>query len=254
MAYIRTRAIALRCTDYSETSQVVALCTPDLGQVHGLARGARRPRKDGRMPFDLLTHYDVVLSRRKPGHLHLLTEWSVVESFPGLRHDLRCFWMACHAAEAVLSCTSENPDDGPVYQSLLTCLRCMGRGNKANISHFDFLIGMFRVMGCLPVTDRCVGCNGPLTGPTRFSSGAGGALCGDCGMSRPDAFPVSRGALAVIERLARKDRPSHSLRIMSSQVAEIRRAFNEQIQYYLGRPLRTSRFLTTEPGGRITGD
>ena len=56
MPYHRTSGVVLRCTDYSESSQVAAILTPDLGQIHALAKGTRRPRKDGRGALDLLTH------------------------------------------------------------------------------------------------------------------------------------------------------------------------------------------------------
>ena len=56
------------------------------------------------------------------------------------------------------------------------------------------------------------------------------------------AFPISRGSLAVMTRLAAEG-PGAPLRLTRDQIREIRRAFNEQIQYHLGKPLRSERFL-----------
>jgi hypothetical protein len=53
--YTTTRGVVLRCTDFSETSQVVALIAPDLGQVHALANGSLRPQKGARTPLDRVT-------------------------------------------------------------------------------------------------------------------------------------------------------------------------------------------------------
>ena len=211
--------------------------------MHVLAKGSRRVRKDGRMPLDVLSHMDVVLARRSGGRLHLLTDWSLQESFPALRQDLRRLWIAYYAGEVVLTCTSENADDGPAYGHLLQLLRSLQANGDNDEALFKFLIHFLRTMGCTPVSDRCAQCGRRLGGLTRFSPKAGGALCGDCVLSDPTAFSVSRGALAVITRLATQKDGARPPRITASQAKEIQRAFYEQIEYHLGKPLRTWRFL-----------
>lgn len=235
--------MVLRCIEYSETSQVVAVSTPDLGQVHLLAKGSRRPRKDGRTPLDVLSHCDLVLSNRRSGTLHLLTGWSIREVYPTLRKSLRRFWAAFYAAEVALSCTSENPDDGPVCNHLVAFLRRVEQGEDERLALFLFLGRLLGTVGSAPVTETCAQCHRPLFGRTRFSPSAGGALCGDCGMADHSAFALSRGALAVMARLGAGGKGSPALHITSGQAREIQRAFNEQIQYHLGRLLRTARFL-----------
>lgn len=243
MAYHRTTAIVLRCTDFSETSQVVAMITPDLGQVHALAKGARRPRKDGRMPLDLLNHCDVVLSLRPAGRLHLLAEWTVRDHFTRLRGDLRSLWCACQAAELALRTTSENPDDGTLAEALLDLLCRLEEGQAPELTLCRFLARALLALGNAPIADRCAQCGHSLDGPTRFSPSAGGALCGDCGAVDPQSFSLSRGACAVMHRLEADAGMIDRLRISAEQAHEIRRAFTEQIQYHLGYPLRTERFL-----------
>lgn len=252
MAYVRTRAVVLRCTDYSDTSQVAALVTPDLGQVHVLAKGAKRPGKNLRMPLDVLTHFDIVLSRRTPGHLHLVTNWNVRETFPVLRKDMGCFWAAFHAAEVALSCTSENPDDGPVCDALLAFLRDLREGRGGGLPLLVYLVRVLKTIGSVPVAYECVQCGGKLHGGTRFGAAAGGALCGDCGAAGPGAFSISRGALAAMRHLISRERKHRALRLTPAQSAEIQRAFDEQIQYHLGKPLRTMRFLSQRAKGCVT--
>lgn len=243
MAYVRTRGLVLRRGDYSETSQVAALITPDLGQVHVLAKGSRRVRKDGRMPLDLLTHLDVVLARRAPGQLHVLADWSLRETFRTLRENLRRFWIASYAGEVVLTCTSENADDGAAYGELLHLLSELEADENEDQALVKFLTRFLQTIGSAPITDRCAQCGGTLSGLTRFSPKTGGALCSHCDVADPTAFSVSRGALAVMTRLAAAESTIRSLRITAEQVKEIQRAFYEQIEYHLGRPLRTWRFL-----------
>jgi DNA repair protein RecO (recombination protein O) len=245
LPYVATRAIPLRCTDYSETSQVVALITPDMGQIHALAKGSRRAGKKVKTtPWQRLEHYDCVLSMRTKGNLHLLTEWKMRECFPIVHHDLPCQWTGYMATEIVLSCTSENVEDGKTYNCLLALLRRMQRGMDCDMARFVFLSRALRIIGCAPVTDHCVQCNGPLHGLTRFSPAGGGGLCGDCAHSDPQGTAISRGTLAILTRLGTQAGPPPSLRLTRGQRDEIQRAFNEQIQYHLGRPLRCGRFLS----------
>jgi DNA repair protein RecO (recombination protein O) len=245
VAYHQTTGIILRTTDFSETSQVVAIITPDLGQIHALAKGARKPRKDGRLPLDILSSYHLVLSLRQGGHLHLLYDWSLKDYFPGLRRELRGLWSAFYAAELLLCTTSENLDDGPLHGALNDLLLALERQDYSELPLCRFLAGALRALGNLPIVERCAQCGNALHGLLRFSACAGGVLCGDCRSADPAAFQISRGALAVMRRLELEDQIESKLRIMCSQAQEIRRAFAEQIQYHLGHPLRTERFLAS---------
>jgi DNA repair protein RecO (recombination protein O) len=242
LPYHRTSGVVLRCTEYSESSQVAAILTPDLGQIHALAKGARRPRKDGRGALDLLDYDDLVLAQRPAGQLHILADWSLRERFPKLRADLGRIWVACYALEITLATTTENAEDGAVCHDLVDLLRALNGGAEEHLALFRFLFRALRTLGHSPATENCTQCGGPLHGHTRFSPASGGALCGDCAGPDPSAFAISRGSLAVMTRLAAEG-PGAPLRVTRDQIREIRRAFNDQIQYHLGKPLRTERFL-----------
>lgn len=245
MAYLRTQAVVLRCTDFSESSQVVAVLTPDLGQIHGLAKGSRRPRKDGRLPFEPLTHGDIVIARKPAGQLNIVAEWTLRENFPRLAGRLDRLWRAFHGGEVALAFATESPEDGAFYGRLLEFLRRLDGGEDADMALFRYLTQALDASGHRPTVEACAQCGRGLEGPTRFSPAVGGALCGECVSVDPGAFSISRGALAVMARFAaRGGRETAGLRLNPVQAGEIRRAFNEQMQYYLGRPLRTARFLT----------
>jgi len=243
MAYHSTRAISLRCLDYSETSQVVMLITPDMGQVHVLAKGARRVSRDPRKStWQLLAHYDCVLAQRPKGRLHIAAEWKMLETFCILRKDLRCFSAAFYAAEVVLGCTSETSEDGAAYGCLLELLRRFESEGFTEQAFFAFLLRILRVAGCEPAVDRCAECGGDVGEGARFSPRSGGVLCADCGRHDPAGASISRGAIAVLRALAAGQRAPKRIRLATAQAREIQRAFDEQIQYHLARPLRSSRF------------
>jgi len=242
--YVQTSGVVLRCTAYSDTSQVAAISTPDLGQVHVLAKGAYRPRKDGRTPLDVLTHVDLVLAMRATGQLHVLSDWTLRDGFAGVRNNLEAFWCACYAGEAALSLTTENPDDGRAYEHLIALLGALEASTDVRKALFSFLTCLLRTVGSSPVTAACGECGKALGGHVRFNPHKGGAICEACGFADSAAFAISRGALAIMDRLAVRDVESPSLRVTTRQAEEIQRAFDEQIKYHLGKPLRAARFLS----------
>jgi len=255
MPYVRTRAISLKCLDFSETSQVVALITPDMGQVHVLAKGARRSTRDPRKsPWELLAHYDCVLAQRPRGRLHIAAEWKMLEPFLALRRDLRSFSAAFYGAEVVLASTTEAPEDGAAYGHLLDLLRHFEVEGFSEQAFFTFLLRVLDVAGWSPALDRCTGCGGDPGEGARFSPRSGGVLCADCGGRDPDALPMSRGAIAILKACASGRGGTRRIVVTPAQVHEIQRAFDGQIQYHLSRPLRTSRLarllLAGEEGSR----
>jgi DNA repair protein RecO (recombination protein O) len=242
MPYHRTCGVVLRCTEYSESSQVAAILTPDLGQIHVLAKGSRRPRKNGRSALDLLDYCDLVVAQRPAGQLHILADWSVRERFPRLRADLARIWLACYALEIALATTEENAEDGAVCRDLVDLLGALDRAENEDLALFRFLFRALRTFGHVPATERCTQCGGALHGRTRFSPASGGALCGGCAVHDPTAFSITRGSLAVMTRLGAETQDA-PLRLTRQQIREMRRAFNDQIQYHLGKPLKSERFL-----------
>lgn len=241
---MRTQAVVLRCIDFSESSQVAALITPDLGQVHALAKGSRRPRKDGRLPLQPLSHCDIVLARKPAGQLNIVAEWTLRENFPRIGEDLDRFTRGFYGAEIVLAFATEAPEDGAFCGRLLELLRRLNLGEPPDMALFRFLTQALEAGGHRPVVDCCAHCRRGLDGAARFSPASGGALCSGCAGVDPSAFAISRGALAVMAHFAlRGGRDASGLRLNAAQAGEIRRAFNEQMQYYLGRPLRSARFL-----------
>ena len=86
---IRTQAIVLRRVEFSESSLVLSLLTPDYGRVSVMAKGARRlarSRIEG--PLDLLSLCEVIYYEKPHASLHLLAESDLIEAFVEVRRPL----------------------------------------------------------------------------------------------------------------------------------------------------------------------
>ncbi len=92
MASQKTRALIIRTTDYSETSQVLSVYTRDFGRISLLAKGSKRKRAGSEGPLDVFQVMDIVFLEKSGTHgsspLHLLTDRKLVEDYHGLRRNL----------------------------------------------------------------------------------------------------------------------------------------------------------------------
>src|SRR3954454_4295731 len=96
--YVTDEGICLRVTDFSETSQIVAMFTRHHGLVPLIAKGAKRASKKSVMsgPLDLLTAGQVVFVPARDGatgsgggaQLGILAAWELADHRGTLRAQL----------------------------------------------------------------------------------------------------------------------------------------------------------------------
>jgi len=237
---VKTEAIVLRVTEYSETSQVVWLCARGHGRVHLLAKGARRARKDGSGPFGLLDRCYAVCWRPRSSTLWVASEWSILSACRRMRRDLMAWREGMFACELALAFTHEADEDDGSFELLDRFLRHLDVNGVSTEARFMFEMGMLRQAGLAPHVGGCAHCGKPLGRRPRFSAAAGGALCDVCAMTDAGSTAVSRGALAAMSAMMGGPR----VQLSPSQRGEIDRALTDHIEYHLGRPLRTARSLS----------
>ena len=211
-----------------------------------MAKGARRPRKDGRGPFSLLDRCQVVFIKRSLSRLYVVTDWSVTGVFRRMRRDMESLYAAMFANELILSASGESEEDPKVFEWFESFLERLDAEGASPAARLVFESGLLNELGLAPELSRCALCGGRVCGAPRFSAPAGGALCEECGRTDHAATGLSMGAVAAMRRMARMA-PGDRVRIALSpaQRAEIDRALKDHFEYQLGRPLRTARYVMT---------
>jgi len=248
VAHEKTQAIVLRTLDYSETSQVLALCTESSGQVRVIAKGARRQAMRGVSVPNTLDYCEVIFIPKPPPHLSILTEWQVFDSFPRLRSSLDRVHAALYAVELVQETTDRSEDDAEIFRALLGLERSLAGGEDAFISVVTFELRLLEALGVCPETGQCVQCGSPLGGRAYFSPQVGGALCQECGPRAADALPAMAGTLASVARLRREAATmgmssGGRLRLLHSVRADMRRLLDFYWDHVLARTPRMRRHL-----------
>lgn len=182
-------AIVIRLSDYSETSQVVAVFGREHGLVRLMAKGTRRgTKKRPAVGIDLLERGDLIFIPSKAHGLATLTEWVQRDSYLGLRRETSTLYHAAYGAEVVGALTAEGDPHPPVFDALVELLADLARlGEQKTARSPEELIVRFqaaflRAIGLNPQFRSCQGCGRerPSRGQVFFSSTAGGIVCAAC--------------------------------------------------------------------------
>jgi DNA repair protein RecO (recombination protein O) len=122
----KTRAIALHCIRYSETSVIAHLYTETTGRVSLMVKGALKPRSKFRAvyfePFSLL---EVELNRASGSSLRTPKELRLSPVLTGLRTDVRKTTLSLFLSELVYRCVREEQSDPALFHFLFQSVQIL---------------------------------------------------------------------------------------------------------------------------------
>lgn len=237
----KDRAVCLRASDYSETSQVVTLFARLSGKIRAIAKGSKRAKSAFEGPIEILSLGDIIFSGVHKDALATLTEFHQEPVGVGLRRNLLAMHSALFAAELLDSLTDELDPHPMLFDHFAQFLQDMddpeltGERRDILVRLILFQIVLLREAGLHPVLKACANCRRPLSADWRevyFSSAANGLICPDCEMSFPDKIRVSLkavNALTNLQQLAGAD---------DRTLEEIERLLIHHFTHILGRAPR----------------
>lgn len=202
----KATGLVIRTSDWSETSRIATFWTREHGKVRVLAKGGRRLRSNFEVALDLLSVCSIVLLRKTPGGLDLLTEARVDERFAALRGELPALYAGYYVAELLESGTEERDPHPGLYDAALHTLRSLGRAAAdAGRLTAAFEVAWLRDLGYAPRLGLCAGCAEGIAEPAgrglSFSPAAGGVLCPHCAPRHRDRRPLSEAAWRALVEL-----------------------------------------------------
>jgi len=215
--------------------------------VSTLAKGSKKEKSSFGGALDLFYLGPALIILRPRAGLHLLTAFTVEESWPALRRDLSRYYFACHLAEILTGLTREEEPLPEVFDLLVAGLDEIVQVPPEGIPTLGIALELrlLRELGFAPSLFLCAACGEDLSGKERhLSVSCGGLLCGDCrdGEARP--VPVSAGVVESLRNLARAPLESTSrLRLSPGDARTIRSFLTGFTEWRLERKLRTARFL-----------
>ncbi len=213
---VRTEAIVLRARTTGEDDLLVEFLTPGEGRVHGIARHGRKSRK--RFGTVLESFNRVRLRYQDAGGLVSLRE-AALESGGGLEGDLERLLGGFYLVDLIRASVHERNPDAPLYHLLEEGLLALASGEAVSkvIRRFEFRF--LDLLGYKPHLGGCLLCGrSSAETPFFFVFSRGGVFCGGCLPPGVSFEPYSEAsAPKVLSRF---------------------------IEYQLGHPLRSHKFLT----------
>ncbi len=247
----RDRAICLRTTDYSETSQVVWFLARDIGLVHLMAKGSKRAKSKSGGAIDMFSEGDLVFSTTGSGAMGTLIEFFQTEALSGLRRSSDTLFTGTYMLELTTNMLAEFDPHPEVFDLLhngLARLAQLDAPAQAVLAYFQWrLLVNVGLIGELAACGEC-GCDLKDFPPNEsyFCSERGGLLCRDCELSVVEKFRLDSNTLAGLAALqaAQAGKASGQKAAMSpAQAAGVNRTLAYHITQQLGKQLKTAKYV-----------
>ena len=136
----KSQGIVLKRRHYGEADRLVTIFTQNYGKLTVLAKGVRRSKSGRRSSVEPATQAQFMFYRKSS--LPLLTQASLLNSFPGISAELSQMTKAYQIMEVVDSLTAEEEEMSMVYQLLVEMLGRLSDGT----AHKGFLLESFRFL------------------------------------------------------------------------------------------------------------
>ena len=207
MPRIKTRAVCLRKIDYSETSQIVWLFTPEHGRVSVMAKGAKRSTSNRPgLPLDTAAYYEVIYYDKPGAELANMAEYTLLDLFPGLRRNLHAYYHTLYILEICRHVVQPGVEATDFFDALLMTLATIANGRHDRLPLLYFELQTLNFLGALPDVSGCVHCGRKLPREQRpesltFSVRGGGLVCKHCRQTDPTSYACDRKAVATYESM-----------------------------------------------------
>lgn len=201
----------LHANPFGEADVILTLAVRDAGKLTVRAPGARKSlrRYPGGFGPGFLLRAEIQTSGRT--HRQTLKECEAMESFPGLRGDLRQLTEAALALELTAGFLREGHADPPLHDLLLNYLRWLNAHEWTPRGRVAFLVRWLKAGGVFPEVRRCFSCGAPvLSGDERslrYHMNEGGFLCPNCPSADGRMTLLSSRALASLGAVIRLEHP-----------------------------------------------
>ncbi len=247
MGLYRTRAIALRSIDLSETDKIVTFFTERHGKVKCVAKGARKIKTRFAASLEPMSYLHLIYFGKENQELYRLNHADILESFQSIREDFHKLYTGIYFNELVDAMVSEGQREPEIFQLLLDSLWTL-KGRRP----LDTLVRLFELRflalsGYAPQLDRCTVCKGvPRNGSAEmaFSYPKKGIVCSDCrGTVAADAR-LPWGTLNYLKKLLRMEvQFAGRLKIPKGVEDDLEALTHRLVLVHLGRELKSYPFI-----------
>lgn len=247
MPDLSSPAIMLRATEHGDYDKIITFFTLKRGKISVIAKGAKKSIKRFAGILELFSVLNLVWSFGRG--LPVLKEASMVHPFEKIRTNITSTAYASYWCELVYAWMEQGQRQVCLYRLLEYALDQLNCGDVSKHAlHITFQLRFMAISGFRPSLDHCNTCRRPLELFGRscvvFDVRRGGVLCEKCSPQKTGLFCLSKGTAKLLccvlnvplEKLNR-------FRFSMQAIEESLRMLEAFAPYYLGKEMKSSRFL-----------
>jgi DNA repair protein RecO (recombination protein O) len=184
MSNEHSEAIVIRGVDFSETSRIVTVLTPNRGKIALMAKGVRRKNSALSGLLDSYNRVSLHYQWKDSRSVQTVTEGVLVDGYSRIKSDLEKSTYGAFILELAGKLSHENYPNEDVYRVLVHGLDqfCDWGGDVRSFVTW-WSVQLMTHAGFAPSVDQCGGCGELLTDSVGFSN-ASGLVCGNCRSDR----------------------------------------------------------------------
>ncbi|KPL10921.1 hypothetical protein AMJ85_05080 [candidate division BRC1 bacterium SM23_51] len=243
MSLIKTEALVVKASEYSESTRLVTLFSPDHGRVRVLAKGIKRIKSRDRGSLEPFSRVQVSLYLKDPTSLGTLRESALLSAPSALRSDYDRWLLASLVLEVLDRATLPAEDLSGLFERVCAYLEEMETTDRPDEVTVAVLAAMLEGFGFRPEFARCGLCGsaGPFVG---FRIDKCSVTCKRCARGHEHFRPLPPGTIKVFEHLAAMGaRGRGTLRLSRKQLDQLFSLLVALLQYHLEITLTSARML-----------
>jgi DNA repair protein RecO (recombination protein O) len=241
----KTEGIILKKYLLRETSYILVVFTRELGKIKGVIKGIRKPYPQFAGDFEIFTRVELLFYEGKKRPLGLITRCEALDTFMPVRKDIERLTYANYYIELIEIVTADNDPDTELFDLLCDGLKMLASGASAKRVTRIFEIKLLSFLGISPQIGECVKCGKKDLPDNKFDIKSGGMICNECALDKGGLFNISKGTQNFIKKIQQSDIKKTCMVKVSREVgAEVEILLKGFMRYYIGRPIKSLRFLT----------
>ncbi len=204
---VKTDAITLRVTPFSNTSHIVTWLTPEFGKIATVIKGACRPKSPVFGQYDMGYLCELLFYSRNHNGLHIVKECTAIDNRASYRGDWRITAAISYLCHLVSIAIPDETHTEGMYELLNQTVKMLAE--HRNLIHtpslFQFELQLLKRLGLSPQLECCTSCRTNMYHADKvfFSATAGGLICDRCHNTSKDLQVFSPQTVKTLHRWQR---------------------------------------------------
>ena len=235
----------MRIKEYGESDILVTFFAPDMGQLKGVAKGARRSRRRFVNALDIFSLVKLEYGLTKEGALYFLHSGKLIDGFPGLRSNYATLSKASYMIELTEVLFPPGVADQRMFELLKEVFHLLDEGENVVFLPMMFEVKALALGGFGIHFEKCCKCGRTYAfeGNALFIPEKGGIACLKCQRESARSPLMSPDSVRALMRI-QSDSLLQSIKKDWSDavVNEIKPVLQLHREYHLERRLKTSKY------------